>query len=1275
MNLERLLIVTVVGAGVAGLLAMGYVAANATRQGDGTLVQEPMHLGSTVSPNFIMAIDDSGSMTFQTMFPGQDGEACWSGTSFFDGTNLRTSGSCDYLYVLPGVRINNYNGIPPFDKFGFARSPDYNPTYYSPDVTYEPWIKADLTSYGNASVTATPLDPRNATPTVDLFGTVWDTTTNGDFRLQDGMVIPSGIRFARTVPESYQSWECIETDRRGRCTKEGYVTRTRDVYIDSTTTAESTWAFGAKDVFIEYKPAVFFLKTNRTMDGYTAGVEVTNACGTGCSLWKYEPNSATTKQNFANWFAYYGNRNRAMVAGLTRSLKDVTKLRVGYFTINSGAIACAKDADGKVNDTCYTNYQPVSMLDMDSTDDKKTLLGKVIPLPANGSTPNRFAVNHIGDQFANNANIIQNACQKNAGMLFTDGYSNQDGPAVGNQDGTLTVPFVDSYSDTLADIAAKYYNTQLRSNTYAAGKVPTTNPQICESGSDEAKKGQDCNKNLHMNFYGITLGARGKQFGVNWGVGTDGKSNGALATQQALASATAPAWEKRTNDNPNTVDEIWHATMNARGSYINAQTPADITNAMRNVLASVGVGGGVSGSLAITGSRLGDASLSVTPRFSRNGTDWYGDVVASKPSRTRNASNQTVFTYTTTWTASQELPAAADRRLYYGVTSSDTTPTVARFYDNGPGALADLCANYAAGCGPMPSTSTDSLKITIEEARHYLAGDRSLEGTKLRTRTHPLGDIINSTPVVAAPTDDFGYALLRKGDTFEYDPYDYNTYLNTKKTRKRSVFVGANDGMLHAFHGDTGKEQFAYIPATAVGYMGNLLFPTSPDFQHRYYVDGPVIVSDARLNGSWKTVLVGTAGAGGRGVFGLDVSTPGSFAATDVLWEVNDKVDGAVGNRIGYVLGKPVIVPVRGSDGTPVWKAIFGGGYANRLQDSATTIGTATLFIVDMASGDVEYIDARETGATVANGLGNIVAIDRKQYNSTARGYVQGSDGMVDTVYGGDLQGNVWKFDLTASGTDRVALGNKPLFTAAIGNTRQAITGGFEAAVGPRGGVMLLFGTGSFSFDGDKENKGQQTIYGVLDMPGEATSALPLKRSNLQVQTMDNNGGITNTTVNYFLARGWYVDLAVTTANGLTLAGERAVGYPKLEGGTLYITSYAPTAGDACSGGGSNYLYALSTLSGGGMLGAVKVGSPDGSAMAEGTGRMTLVGDGSAPIKDVSVFTTGKEAGLSGTPDDAAIANYDAMNPEYCMAIVSVAGSQPLYRVRPCGRQSWRQIR
>src|SRR5690606_9126545 len=116
------------------------------------------------------------------------------------------------------------------------------------------------------------------------------------------------------------------------------------------------------------------------------------------------------------------------------------------------------------------------------------------------------------------------------------------------------------------------------------------------------------------------------------------------------------------------------------------------------------------------------------------------------------------------------------------------------------------------------------------------------------------------------------------------------------------------DGVVDSANG--GREVFAYIPQAVLGHMGNLLYPyvASDDndqkFDHRYFVDGPIAVSDAYYDGSWKTVLVGTTGAGGRSVFGLNVSNPGGFGANSRLWEIDDQhADSAVAANIGHVLG------------------------------------------------------------------------------------------------------------------------------------------------------------------------------------------------------------------------------------------------------------------------------------------------------------------------------------------------------------------------------------
>src|SRR5690606_32029160 len=125
------------------------------------------------------------------------------------------------------------------------------------------------------------------------------------------------------------------------------------------------------------------------------------------------------------------------------------------------------------------------------------------------------------------------------------------------------------------------------------------------------------------------------------------------------------------------------------------------------------------------------------------------------------------------------------------------------------------------------------------------------------------------------------------------------------------------DGTMTGISSCHGRETFAYIPEAVVGHLGNLLFPqleegVNQKFQHRYYVDGPVVVSDVYIDGSWGTALVGTTGAGGRSVFSLDVTDPSAFGSSSRHWEINDQnANEAVARNIGHVLGRPLIVPVK----------------------------------------------------------------------------------------------------------------------------------------------------------------------------------------------------------------------------------------------------------------------------------------------------------------------------------------------------------------------------
>lgn len=1279
---------------VSALLALGagYGLYLATAQvAPPVLAQAPLNVVVTTPPAFMMAVDDSGSMTFEVMFPG-DEQAYWNdanGTTrngFFVNANapatssvLRTSGTGLYYHVIQnGIRLDqtgntlNTNtgprlGIPPLELFGFARSPDYNRQYFNPALTYEPWQNADGSYWPDASITAAPSDPRTAgsdgtrgpDPIVTYnFTAVEERTTNYfAFRFQPGMRLPAGTQYY------------MRSDRHsGGCGGLGTTNATRNTWVTLAAahlvTNNNNLAAnrgGGCEVHIRYFPAVVYLLPSTPPPvGFDLSKRTTavNAGGPGVNLYKYElreenftSNYNETIQNFANWYTYHGNRNRAMVAAMSQSVLTVNNMRIGYFTINKRS----GDRAGMVSGN-------VLMRDVDDELQLQNLYNDMYTLPADGGTPNRSAVVYMGDQFkrTDSGAPVQLYCQKNGGMLFTDGYTNEsstNGNAyrnIGDTDGALPRPLGGNFNgNTIADIAYSFYANNLRPDL-PAGRVKVPDQCKLEDGSidPDADLRLDCQVNQHMNFYGVTLGTPGAIYGVNQ-----------AATEDPYT--TYPNWTATgtMNLNPANVDDIWHAALNTRGEYINANTPSDISAAMRRILSAVSDDSTPAGTVGVTGSRIGTGSLTVQPSYTatNNGTDWYSrltaEIVTANPVTG-------AATFQQAWEASARIAAQGTaRNIKFGRTTNSVVPSVLSFTaDNDNVTLADLCSNGApmARCSESQIMALASPAVTNTEAVNYLRGDRSGETSgKFRARTTVLGDIINSPPVVSSPTDDYGYRAL--GGTLGTS---YEQYLATKKNANRPmVYVGANDGMFHALDGSTGgsggSDLFAYIPATALGHMGNLLFPyvaadrDAQKFQHRYYVDGPVTVSDANIGGAWKTVVVGTAGAGGKSVFALDVTDPDSI---EVLWEVNDRITGNTGitNHIGHVLGKPVVVPVKDMGGQVRWKAIFGNGY-----NSASL--QARLFVVDIANGDVTTIEASESvsPALPYNGLGNVVAVDRKRLDGAT--VSNGRDGFTDTVYAADQNGAVWKFDLLEN---EVALGGSPLFVARdAANNRQPILGGLTAAAGPAGGVMLYFGTGSFSFNGDDQTDGLQTIYGILDRnePVSGRGAL------LQQAIVATASGFRETTTNSMASgqRGWYLDLP---------PGERAVGYPRIESGIVFIPTYEPTGGSSgsCSVTGNNWLYGLNALSGGAALSQVRVGSPTGSSPASATGAVALNTTGSAPVKDVAVMTSPRVGPLGA---GASAAELNAALDAQCSMIIRVAGAEPLYVPRPCGRQSWRQVR
>jgi len=676
-----------------------------------------------------------------------------------------------------------------------------------------------------------------------------------------------------------------------------------------------------------------------------------------------------------------------------------------------------------------------------------------------------------------------------------------------------------------------------------------------------------------------------------------------------------------------------------------------------------------SGTVGLTGARVGADSFIVIPQFSalRDSHDWIGDVVAKKVTA-GTIDDGGGLPGDTVWSAASRMPkdaAVASRKIYTAVgdVNSDER-AVAEFKADqialalGPGATnADIFEAFGYNLADITNLFGS---ITPNDLVNYLRGDKSKEGdahntAPFRVRSSILGDIVNSSPVIASKRANYGWSAAGGLDADVRE--SYAGYVAGKSTtgKREYVYVGANDGMLHAFDGTNGDEVFAYVPNNVLAMTGLLADPNYGNQpQKRYYVDGQVTLGDAYDGGTWQTVLVAASGAGGRGVFGLQVTDPTTFGANDVLWEVNSQTDADV----GHVMAKPVIVPLENGS----WAALFGNGY----NSGTTQPGNPVLFVVDIFSGEViRKITANDADTTNPNGLGGIAAIDTN------------GNGLMDTVYGGDLRGNVWKFDLTASSAASwgVAYGGTPLFVATDDDGgRQPITGGFEASIGPGRGYMLFFGTGRYFVNGDNSDAvGQQvqSLYGIWD----GGAALAGSRDTVLVEqevvsSVDGARVITRNPVNYISNHGWYLDLTVDDNEG---TGERFIGTPRIQSGRILFDTYQPGVGSDCEPGGQNWRYGLNLMTGGASLGPMTdttgntVGDASTGAVATTSG---------APSRDVAV--TQPPSPYPPLYCDPTDPDCDPTPPGTKCSEVIIDPNDPsksLVLQRACGRQSWRQLR
>ena len=588
--------------------------------------------------------------------------------------------------------------------------------------------------------------------------------------------------------------------------------------------------------------------------------------------------------------------------------------------------------------------------------------------------------------------------------------------------------------------------------------------------------------------------------------------------------------------------------------------------------------------------------------------------------------------------ASAPQPAPQERRIY--------TMNPQRASATVPLQWAELAPEQRAALGRDPlSGAADALG---ETRLAFLRGERGGEigqpGGVLRRRTSLLGDAINSAPVLvgAAPPDVQGAG--------------YAEFFERSKARRPAVYLGANDGMLHAFDAADGHELFAYVPNALMPALNQL---ASPAYRHRPYVDGAAAAAAANIGGAWKTVLVAGMGGGAQGVFALDVSDPADFArGGGALWEFTDRHDAAIGN----VMAAPQIAKFRtGSKGGAAnyrYFAVVASGLNNYVDDgrfAANGAGALFLLALDKPAAapwqrGVNYykltLPAGDAGA--ANALG-------------PPALAVGGDGAVLHAYAGDLQGNLWRFDFGAAWPGSAP--GQPLFVARDGaGLRQPITQQPRIAFAHGGGYLILFGSGQWLEAADSDPAGfrVQSFYALHDTPGAPAAAGG--RAALAVRTLGGDGASGFVLAGAALAPagpGWYVDFPQAASSG-----ERSVSSALLSGATLFLNTLSP--GSAPCAAVAVRSYRIDILSG---LATDDEGSARSGAL---TGQFSGVEVRGAPVLLETALGVGQR---NATGAATASMHYLVFNvgPGGVQQVFGGAGGAASLAL-PARRMSWREI-
>lgn len=902
--------------------------------------------------------------------------------------------------------------------------------------------------------------------------------------------------------------------------------------------------------------------------------------------------------------------------------------------------SCTVDNSGSSRTQCqtsYTNWANVSTCNVVSTPDGA---GKTVQCQYT-AWPNNWS------------NVATCTPQtQSAGPNYTVGTARE---CRGNTSGGTT--------DTLADVAAYYYNTDLRdaaatgaddTGTCTGPVIPPSSTPTDLCANNVNGSGRDTNSKQHMTTHTLGLGVQGRMVYSPYQNNLQGNRvyvpdywSQQSGDFHAVANGTTPnatngicswmtsgscTWPTPSADSPANIDDLWHAAVNGHGTYFSATDPASLADALRVVLNTI-VNTPRPGTAAAAASSNPNITSNDNFVFSSSyrSVDWYGELLMQRintdGSQTgqRWSARRLLDCATTAWSANKQFTAGQSfsqgGRCYavqtdyttgasFNASNIDTentlllsgTPVTRTIYTTGlssgtpalvPFTWAGLNTtqrgyftsphiDYVSTSqgltqfctvGMSCLSSTNQTAAAGEALVNFLRGDRTNEGTFFRRRQHVLGDIVNS---------EAGYV---KTPLFNYADAGFAEYKAAQAGREPTVYVGANDGMLHAFNALSGQERWAFIPSAVLPDLYRLA-DTDYANKHRYYVDGTPQVAEVCLSApstpctasTWKTIVVGGLNQGGKSIYALDVTNP---TAPALLWEFTNA-------NMGYTYGNPVITKLR----TGEWVVLVTTGYNN-------ADGVGRLFVIRAADGVL--LNTISTGAGTAatpSGLARLAG-----FASTPN-----TNNTVEQAYAGDLLGNLWRFDVNntigAGGTDAHLM----IELRDASSNRQPIT--VKPILGRAANKpLVMVGTGKYLGVNDLTDNTQQTMYAVKDKLDAVTLVTPRStgsefvRQVMTEQECPNDAPadvcqpgqdvrtVTSNPVDWTLRNGWYTDFVLT--------GERAATDPILALGTLAFTTVKPQSttaativGCTSASEGTNavsYLYYLDYLTGGAVDGQKNV--------------------------------------------------------------------------------------